>query len=284
MESGKISFILFSYNEERRIEYAVRNFRPYGEVYVFDGGSTDRTREVAETNGARFILRPASSKPQVETQEMFLFVKSQVSTGYIFWSYVDNLCPARLLDKLGEIASEGKFKYVSIPLHTYLWGDTARVAQYGRTPCFFHKDFIDFSGNRIHGMGKFTGSKTQILELPDRPDYAIKHFSVYDMHKFVLSHLRYAETEAEEAFKAGRRFSWIQTLGGMARYFFIFSRGWRSNGENFFSGFLYAFFRFMARLRLYELEHNITTEGIESEYRKAKLQLLDEIESGGERL
>ncbi len=44
-------------------------------------------------------------------------------------------------------------------------------------------------------------------------------------------------------------------------------------------GFLYASFRVMLSMRLYELEHGLNLETIEAEYAKAKIELVKEIES-----
>src|SRR3989344_3846470 len=101
---SNITFVLFSFNEEKRIEYIVRNLVPYGEVFVLDGGSTDRTGEIAEKFGAKFVIRPKSEKVHLETQEMLDFAKSLVKTDWIFWSYVDNLLPKTLLDEITRIS------------------------------------------------------------------------------------------------------------------------------------------------------------------------------------
>jgi glycosyltransferase involved in cell wall biosynthesis len=48
MHKNNITFVLFAYNEEKRIEYPIRNFIKYGEVIVIDNFSTDKTKKVAE--------------------------------------------------------------------------------------------------------------------------------------------------------------------------------------------------------------------------------------------
>ena len=89
MESAKsnITFVLFSFNEEKRIEYAVRNLIKYGEVLILDDGSTDRTKEIAESLGARLVRRPANPLYYTETQAMLDFAKSLINTQWIYWSY-----------------------------------------------------------------------------------------------------------------------------------------------------------------------------------------------------
>ena len=45
---SNITFALFTYNEEKRISFAIKNLIKYGEVVIMDGGSTDKTKEIAE--------------------------------------------------------------------------------------------------------------------------------------------------------------------------------------------------------------------------------------------
>lgn len=57
MTSGKVSVAIMTRNEEATIEQAVRGVAPYGnEILVIDGHSADRTREIAESLGAKVFL------------------------------------------------------------------------------------------------------------------------------------------------------------------------------------------------------------------------------------
>ena len=272
---NNITFVIFTYNEEKRIEYVVRNFVKYGEVLVLDDGSTDRTKEIVEGMGVNIILRPKINETYVETEEMYNFVKKHVKTDWIYWGCTDNLLPKDLLTKLIEISKQDKIKYVSIPLYTYLWGNTKTPMLKSRSPRFFMKDYIDFSDNKIHGMGRFIGNKNEILNLPNGEKYAIHHYSLYNLNKFIFAHLKYAETEAQQRFKSGKRFSFFYMIGGMIRYFILFFKeGFRNGKSGFITSLLYAFFRMMVSVRLYEIENNITLESIEEKYSKAKEELL----------
>ena len=48
MHKNNITFVIFTYNEEKRIEYPIRNFINYGNVIIIDNFSTDKTKEIAE--------------------------------------------------------------------------------------------------------------------------------------------------------------------------------------------------------------------------------------------
>jgi len=277
---SNITFVLFTFNEEHRIEYIVRNLRPYGEVFLLDGGSTDKTQEIGEKFGAKFFLRPDRVTVQVENQANFDFIKSIVKTPWIFWSYVDNFLPKALLKKLTEVSKQDKFKSVYVPIDTYLFGDTVHPIIRASYACFFQKEYMDFSSNRIHGMGKFTGNKDEVLHIPVTTEYAMKHFSLYDLTKFVQGHVRYAEPEARDRIAHGEHFSFWHMLASMANYFRLFyRRGYKAGIKGFFAAMLYTFFRFMVWMRVYEIENGQTLESIEADFAKEKKRMVEEVES-----
>lgn len=274
---SNITFAIFAYNEEKRISYAIRNLKAYGDVVVLDGGSTDKTKEVAESLGAHFFLRPETTKPYVESKENFAFLKNIVKTDWIYLGYVDNLLPKKLLEELVRISHQDKIKMVYAPLYTHLWGDTDHYVQKSGIPVLFHKNYISFDNARIHSMGDFTGTKSEQLILPNREEYAVKHFSVYDMRKFVMGHMRYAEIEAEEKFAQGKKFGTFRMLAAMGRYMWIYGKeSWKNGTLGLITVLHYAFFRFMAYTKLYELEHGITLEQIEKKYQIKKEKMLEE--------
>jgi glycosyltransferase involved in cell wall biosynthesis len=274
---SNITFILFTYNEEKRLPFVIRNFSKYGKICLMDGGSTDRTKEIAESMGASFYVRPKSTKPNTETVENFNFIKTFLKTDWIYWGYVDNIAPKTLMDKLEEISHQDSIKQVIISLYTYLWGNTKQYALKSRAPFFFHKDFVDFNNNHIHGIGKFIGQKNQQLFLPNVEQYALKHFSTYNVAKFVTGHMRYAEAEALEKFQAGQKFGILKLFKAMLGYLWIFGKyNWKNGKLGLLIVLNYMMYRLMTYTRLYEYENNISLESIEENYSLKKEQILQE--------
>lgn len=272
---SNITFIIFTYNEEKRISYVIENFIKYGRVCVLDGGSIDRTEEIAKSMGADFFLRKPSNIPGVETQDNFNLVKQIVKTDWVYWGYADNIAPLTLVEKMIDLSKQEKIKYVFIPLYTFLWGNTTHYALKSYAPFLFHKDYIDFTNNPIHGIGKFLGEKDEILKLPRKDKYALRHFSTYNVTRFVNGHIKYSEREAQEKYDKGIHFSLFKTFLAMIAYCWIFGRYSYKNGK---LGILiilnYMFYRVMTYTRLYEMEHNITIDSIEENYSKQKKEIL----------
>ncbi len=94
----------------------------------------------------------------------------------------------------------------------------------------------------------------------------------------MTGHLKYAEVEAEEKFKVGKKFSTIQMCAAMVRYKWIYIRSLQKWPLGFLIILHYAFFRLMAYTKLYELEHGITLEKIEDTYRLMKEKMIKEFE------
>ncbi|MBP9866827.1 MAG: glycosyltransferase [Candidatus Pacebacteria bacterium] len=272
---SNLTFILFTYNEEKRISYVIQNFIQYGDVFLLDGGSTDKTKEIAESFGAKFFTRPENKSPFMETQENFDFIKSIIQTDWIYWGYTDNIAPKTLVEKMVEISNQDIIKSVNIPLYTYLWGYTKKYAHKSYAPFLYHKNYIDFKNNYIHGLGKFIGKKDEQIFLENKEKYALKHFSTYTIHKFILGHTKYAETEAQQKYERGEKFSVLKMFAAMLRYAFIYGRYCYKNGT---LGLLivlnYMAFRVITYTKLYELEHNITIENVEENYSKEKVKIL----------
>ena len=278
-KAGNITFVLFSFNDAHRIEQLIRNVRNYGQVIVFDDRSTDNTQAIVEGLGIQFLIRPKSPQAYLETPEVFDFVKAHVTTDWIYWGYTDNLLPRTLLEKMVELSFQEQYKYVYVPIYTYLWGDTRHVMITARYGCFYRKDSVSFAKHRIHSLGNFTCSKAETLALPNKPEFALRHYSLYDVHKFITSHLRYAEVEAEFKYSQGQRFTVWYMCGSMARYFWLFyKQGYKAGARGLFISLLYVFFRLTVAVKLYELTNNLTLETIEQQFDLSKEKLAAEAE------
>jgi glycosyltransferase involved in cell wall biosynthesis len=278
-----ITFILFSYNDAHRIEYVIKNVLPYGEVIVFDDHSTDTTQAIVEKMGVPFIVRPKTKQPFIETEETFLFVKQHIKTPWLYWGWTDNLLTKNLLEKMVELSNQSRYVRIFLPVYTYMWGNINKPMMKAKYGCFFMPEHISFKGNYIHHFGETLGGRDKEFALPYDEDAAIYHFSLYNMEKFVIGHLRYANEEANYKLQSGsRKFSLFYTFGSMFNYFRLFylNGGWKMGMIGFLNGLLFMFSRLMVATRMYELEHGITLEQQEAEYRKGKERILKEIGKG----
>jgi glycosyltransferase involved in cell wall biosynthesis len=267
-----ITFLVFTYNEERRIEYILRCFQLFGRIVLLDDGSTDRTGEIARKYGAEVVRRPPCEFG--EDEGMAKFALEQVHTPWVYWAYTDEILPKTLLRKLQEVAGGDRYKLVNIHRKNLHYGMPGLNLLSGfRSPRFFRKGHVDFTGNRIHQMGIFTGSPEEVLNLPLKDEYSIYHCSTYDIKKFEVAHSGYSDTES----RTGGRFSPFRLLCNPAYFFlrqYVLKGGWRSGWGGFIYTMQYCFFYFNVQAKTWERENSVNLESIEKIYDDVKEKLL----------
>jgi glycosyltransferase involved in cell wall biosynthesis len=268
----RITFLLFTYNEARRIEYVLRCFQPFGKIVVMDNHSTDDTAAIARRYGAEVYEHDHPG--YVEEERVAANALSKVTTDWVYWAFCDEILPKPLLIKLQQIAEEDQYRLVNIHRKNLHYGlEQITFDSGGRTPRFFRKGFVDFSNNPIHGMGRFTGTPDQIHNLPIDDDYSIYHCSTYNLRKFEIAHSAYSSVEAEMV----EGFSPISLLWGPVKWFlkhYVKKGGWRGGWGSFILVMQYCFFYFNVQAKAWEKAQGITLESIENKYDLIKERLI----------
>jgi len=80
MKNKSITIVIPTLNEEKSIGSVIRGFQKLGftNILVVDGGSTDRTREIARSLGARVVVQSGKGKGQA-IQEAFSLIDSDIA-------------------------------------------------------------------------------------------------------------------------------------------------------------------------------------------------------------
>lgn len=275
MVKSNITFIIFAYNEEKRIEYVLKCFKDYGKVMVIDNYSEDKTIEIA----SRYtdLIYQYKNPGWVENKEVTDFVFDKVDTDWVYFAYVDELATKTLLDKLVDLSLQTKYKVVYITRRNYHYGLKELYLENAYLPRFFKKGAINFENNKIHGFGEIVVPKDEIIHLPRKDEYSVHHFSTYDISKFEINHNKYSDIEAKDKFKNNIRFSPFKLLlipiATFFKYYFV-NGGWKSGWYGFIMTMEYCFFLFNTQAKLWELENNINLETIELKYDKLKEEML----------
>jgi glycosyltransferase involved in cell wall biosynthesis len=99
----QLSAALITLNEERRLPRALESLSGVAdEILVVDSGSTDRTREIAESHGARFISHPWEGYARQKN-----FAASQAKFDWILSLDADEVLTPELAAELREIKERG---------------------------------------------------------------------------------------------------------------------------------------------------------------------------------
>jgi glycosyltransferase involved in cell wall biosynthesis len=267
----RITFLVFTYNEARRIEYILRCFLPYGKVVVMDNHSTDNTAEIVERMGGEIYQHDHPG--YVEEESVAANALAKVTTDWVYWGYADELLPKPLLVKLQDVVRDGRYTMVRMPRKNLHYGiETLNFDSGGAYPRFFRKEVMDFTGTQIHHFGRFTGKEEEVLTLPVSDEYSVYHCSTYNLQKFEIAHSKYSDIEGTRG-----SFSPIKIFYEPVKWFlkWYFLRGaWKCGWGGFIMVMQYAFFFFNVQAKRWERENGITLDSIEENYDRVKERLL----------
>ncbi len=271
----QITFLVFTFNEEQRLEYYLRCIQGWGAIVVIDNHSTDKTRDIASlyTDQIYTFKNPG----YIENKETMDFALSKVTTKWAYLGYVDELLPKPLLEALTKISQSDQYKIIEIYRKNFMYGQ--EIFNYGKHHLrMFTPDSVDFKGNIVHKLGKFLVSAEQIHKIKVTEQTSLWHFSSYNTSKLELAHNRYAELEAKQRHEMlGQKFSGLRALWKLVFYFwgtYLGLGGFRGGWPGLFISIQIAYFKFSIEARLWEHENGLTLSEIECRYDKLKEDLL----------
>jgi glycosyltransferase involved in cell wall biosynthesis len=156
----RISATVVTLNEERNIARAIESLRCVDEIVVVDSGSTDRTREIASSLGARVIQ---------ETWRGYAGQKNLASGcaahDWILSIDADEAVSEELEAEILELKREGpKFHAYSFPRLAQYLGRWIRHGGWypDRKIRLFHRGFGQWTGEYVHESVRTTGSAGEL--------------------------------------------------------------------------------------------------------------------------
>jgi len=258
---NKITFVIFTYNEEKRIERVIKNLKNYGTVLIADNQSTDKTQEIAKKYGCDILIRTEEFE-FVESQEMMNSLDEVVKTDWIYWGFADEMLDKKTLEEISRIIAINQYDIISIDRKNYYHGRFCYDAFASRTNKIFKKHAIDFSNNVIHGFGKPTVQPEKIYNLPD--DMFVHHFISNTAQSYLNTINRYTETELKFTHKdRGSVFNFILFPLKLFLSNFIFKKGYKAG----FAGWNLVLFMIMYSIikdiKFSEQRNNLSVKEIE---------------------
>ena len=273
--SDQITFLVFTYNEERRLESYLRCIQGWGRIVIIDNHSTDRTREIAAqyTENIYSFRNPG----YIENKETMDFALAKVTTRWAYLGYVDELLPKKLLESLKRVAEEDRYSIVEIYRKNFMYGQ--EIFNYGKHHLrMFIPGSVDFTDNIVHKLGRSLVPARQICKIPASDETSLWHFSSYNTCRLELAHNRYADLEAKQCHEMlGKKFSGLRALWKLVFYFwgtYLGLGGWRGGWPGFFISVQIAYFKFSIEARLWEYDNGLSLDVIEQRYDKLKEHLL----------
>ena len=197
----KISAVIITYNEERNIEDAIRSVSWADEIVVVDSESTDRTRELAESLGARVLI---NAWPGFSAQKQFAV--DQAANDRIFSLDADERISEALRKEVialrdADSAGDG----YKIPRLSYYMG---RAIKHGGWYPDLQLRFFDRRKGKWNGAVIHEAVKMEIGAAVQRMQGEIIHHTVEGpAHHHKMIGERYAPLGAQKMYDEGRKTS-----------------------------------------------------------------------------
>ena len=267
MFSKAITFFVFTYNEENRLEDMLKSLRPHANIVVVDNHSTDNTVDIANSYTDRVYKR--KNIGYVENEETMKFVMDILETEWAYLCYVDEYIPGDLMSILKSTAEKSAFDAVEIYRKNFMYG--REVFNYGKHHLrMFRRGAVDFTGNIVHRLGVYSVDSSRVLKVPVKKLTSIWHMSAYNTDCLERSHNRYANLEAIQRNKMlGQKFSGLRAIWKLVFFFFgtyIGLGGFRGGWPGFFISVQIAYFKFSIEARLWEKDNNVDLGSIANEH------------------
>jgi glycosyltransferase involved in cell wall biosynthesis len=242
---ARITATIITFNEEARIAEAIASLSCCDEVVVVDSGSTDRTKEVAQSLGARVIEHEWQGYSNQKN-----FAGEQGSNDWILSIDADERVSAELADEIVQWKhSAGSNPHGAVGAHAwsmprrvfYLgrwirhsgWYPDRKVRLYDRRHCRFAGDFVHESVKADGAVDLFQGD--------------LLHFPYRNWRDHIMRIRRYTELAAQAARSKGQRGNVLKLVFGPPLTFFKafvirggFLDGWRGLAIAY-TGALYVF-------------------------------------------
>ena len=222
----KIAVYIETYNEERRIGFAVRSFAKFDKVFVFDKGSTDKTCEIARDAGACVYKIPYSdfSMQDVDTIRIERRVLESSDCDWVFSGTASDVIHPALCEEIYRQIECEDFEVCRIPEYRYSMGFVDKRSFYGELnykPIIAKLSAIDWGNSKLHVFPVKENAIEKLIYTKDRK-YAMYHLTHESFEIIMERHIRYACIEAKDA--VGRRneyldYSWKQILKTAINYF-----------------------------------------------------------------
>lgn len=248
-----ISTVIVTLNETEKLVKCLESIKNFSdEIIIIDLGSRAGLENIVK----KYKVSVFQHKKVTYVELIRNFAISKARGEWVLTVDPDEQLPSGLKDELIKIAKEDNYTAVNIPRkniffnqwikHTNFWPD--------RQIRFFKKGYVEWT-TIIHSYPKVKGA---LLNLPASEELAILHYGYDSYIQFIRRQIRYSSVEAENRYKNGARFSFINLIWLPLREFlvrFVKHGGFLDGLNGFFLVFILMFFKIITELKLLALEN-----------------------------
>ena len=244
-----LSIVLITRNAEHLLRRTLEAVSWADAILIVDSGSTDGTRELAETMGAKVLLQTDWKGYGYQKS----YALSKAEGDWILFLDADEVVDPKLAEQIQRVTKtdEGAAGYAMLRVN-YFCGDRLRFGN-GRP------DYVDRLFKR--GKGSISDHRVHERVIVDGPvkrlQGELQHYTTESISHRVRKNDEYATTAAEELYRQGKRASMLQLLFLMPLSIFrdLVLKGGILDGKNgVIMAVTGAFYSFSKYAKLWELQ------------------------------
>jgi glycosyltransferase involved in cell wall biosynthesis len=189
--------ILFTVkNEEINLPYSLASVMDWAaEVYVVDSGSTDRTKEITEQFGAKFLFEPWKG---YSAQKNWALDNLPIDSPWVFILDADEVITPALRDEVIRIVSENNCEENAFYVNRYFVFLEKRIHHCGYYPSwnirFLRKGKAHYEQRQVHEHMIVDGKVGHLKN-------DMEHYDRRGLFHYIAKHNEYSTLEANEMFK-----------------------------------------------------------------------------------
>jgi glycosyltransferase involved in cell wall biosynthesis len=250
-QSMKISATIVALNEERNIGRAIRSLGlgtgGADEVIVVDSGSSDRTREIAESLGARVVHEAWRGYAAQKN-----FASSAATHEWILSIDADEELTPALLSEITALKNEPpRFDAWDMPRLAHYMGRWIRHSGWypDRKVRLYHRERARWQGDYVHESVKVTGTTGQLAN-------DLLHFTCDSLEQHLRTLDRYTSLAAKQlSSKEGTLIPMRLVIDPPWTFFrsYVLQRGFLDGAQGFIIAGMAGFYGFMKYAKAREL-------------------------------
>ena len=247
----KLSVTIITLNEEYNIRRAIESVRSLAdEIIVVDSGSTDRTREIVEELGGRFIVNEWPGHKEQKN-----IAVEQAENDWILSIDADEWIDEASSKEISRILEDPPSEKTAYQINR-------KTMFLGRFVSVWSPDWIVRLFKKEHGMFGGTNPHDYVVLNDDVSKISLKnnlyHESYRNLHQFFLRNMSYSAIAASAMRARGRKFSFLKLVFSPQWAFFkkLFIKGaWKDGFRGLVISATTFFYVFARYAILWDLEN-----------------------------
>lgn len=258
--SDKITYVISTFNEEKRIERVIRNFKPFGKVMIVDNHSADNTVAIAKSYGCDVFMNKNPGWP--EDEATMQRVMAAITTEWVYWGYADELVDQATLNKLKPLIEGGSYDIISMVRKNYYYGKFCHNAFADRLNRVFKVGSIDFVGNKIHDFGRPVVTQDRIFQLSHK--YHVHQFIAYNSSSYLKVMDKYTDIQAPRESKyRGLVMLLLQSTKCFITHYFI-NGAFKAGRPGLYLVLNMVYYKWLLSMKMYEIRNKYDVQSIEA--------------------